>query len=212
MKAHKCPLATLLGLAAGAVMLAVAATPGRAEITPPKVGQTAKYQCTGEYGKQRTFKVVRVEDGLIRREGAIDGKKTFVEEYRNGIGTTLFKTRDRADGSGTRGQRFNEDDFKGYERLEPGSKYSGNVREWTNRGPWWWRYVISVGQPKVINHKVLGEITVVPVTEIRTVKGQRYGSKLEQLIVPELGLELSAIYRDEKGTYTCDLASFEPGG
>ena len=64
----------------------------------------------------------------------------------------------------------------------------------------------------MINHKVLGEIKVVPVTEIRTIKGQRYGSKLEQLVVPKLGLELSWIYTDRKGTYKCDLVSFEPGG
>jgi len=122
----------LLGLAAGAVILTMSVSPGRAEIKPPKVGQTAKYQCTGEYGKERIFKVVWIKGGLIRREGTIDGKKSFVEEYLNGIGTTLFKTRDRADGKGVRGQRFDENDFKGFEQLEPGSKYSGNVREWTN--------------------------------------------------------------------------------
>ena len=192
--------------------LGILASPGRAEIKTPRVGQSGKYECTGAYGKERIRKVVRVEGGLIRSEGTIDGKKSFVEEYLNGIGTTLFKTRDRADGKGVRGQRFKEKDFKGYEQLEPGSKYSGNVREWTKRGPWWWQYVITIDQPKMINHKVLGEIKVVPVTEIRTIKGQRYGSKLEQLVVPKLGLELSWIYTDRKGTYKCDLVSFEPGG
>lgn len=186
-------------------------SPARAEIKTPRVGEISKYECTGEYGEETIFKVVRVEGGLIRREGTTDGKKAFVEEYLNGIGTSLFKTRDRADGQGVRGQRFNENDFKGYEQLEPGSKYSGNVREWTNRGPWWWSYEISIGEPKIIKHNVLGEIEIVPVTEIRGVKGQAYRSRLYTLVYPELGMELTFTYKDRRGTYKCDLVSLEPG-
>ena len=95
-------------------------------------------------GAERTSKVVRVENGIIREEGHTSGRgETFVEETLLGIGTTLFKKRDRADGKGVRGQKYDEDDFRGYEKLEPGSKFSGTVDEWHNRGMWKWNYTID---------------------------------------------------------------------
>ena len=190
--------------------LGVAAYPAHADIKFPKVGATGTWECSGPYGSKRTFKVVRVENGIIHEEGYIAGRgDSFVEETLLGIGTTLFKKRDRADGKGVRGQKYNEDDFRGYEKLEPGSKFSGTVSEWHSKASWDWRYTIEIGDPKTINHKVFGEIQVVPVVEKRTVIGGNYSSKMRQLVYPELGLELSIIYKDGKRDYECDITAYE---
>ncbi len=108
-----------------------------------------------------------------------------------------------------RGQKYDEDDFRGYEKLEPGSKFSGTVDEWHNQGMWKWNYTIKIGDPKTINHKVFGEIQVVPVLEKRTVMSGRYSSKMKVLVYPELGLELSIIYKDGKRDYKCDVTAYE---
>lgn len=47
----------------------VVAHPAHAEMKFPKVRAASIYECTGPYGKERTSKVVRVEDGTIREEG-----------------------------------------------------------------------------------------------------------------------------------------------
>ena len=178
----------------------------------PKVGTTATWECTGPYGNKRTYKVVRVENGIIRTEGYTSGRgETFVEESLLGIGTTLSKKRDRADGMGVRGQQYNDDDFKGYEKLVPGSKFSGPVREWHNRASWEWDYTIEVGDPESINHKVFGEIQVVPVFEKRTMVSGNYKSETRQLIYPEQGIELSITYKDGKRDYKCDTTAYESG-
>ena len=190
--------------------LGVAAYPAHADIKFPKVGATATWECSGPYGSKRTSKVVRVENGIIREEGHTSGRgETFVEETLLGIGTTLFKKRDRADGKGERGQKYDEDDFRGYEKLEPGSKFRGTVSEWHNKGLWDWRYTIEIGDPKTISHKVFGEIQVVPVVEKRAVIGGNYSSEMRQLVYPEPGLELSIIYKDGKRDYKCDITAYE---
>ena len=187
-------------------------SPRHAVLKFPKVGTTATWECSGPYGGKRTFKVVRVEDGIMRWEGHISGRgESFGEETLLGIGTTLFKKRDRADGRGVRVQQYNEDDFRGYEELVPGSKFSGPVKEWTNRGSLEWDYTIEIGDPETINHKVFGEIQVVPVIEKRTVVSGNYRSEMRQLVYPELGIELSMTYKDGRRDYKCDTTAYESG-
>lgn len=188
----------------------VAAYPAHAEMKMPKVGTVGTWECSGPYGSERTSKVVRVENGIIREEGYTSGRgETFVEQTLLGIGTTLFKKLDYADGKGVRGQKYDEDDFRGYEKLESGSKFSGTVSEWHRKGSWDWRYTIEIGKPKTINHKVFGEIQVTPVIEKRNVVGGDYRSELEMLVYPELGLELRFTYKDGKGVYECDITAYE---
>ncbi len=199
-----------IAMMALSMSLGVAAYPAHADIKFPKVGAAGTWRCTGPYGSERSFKVVRVENGIIRIEGHISGRgETFAEFPLFGIGTTLNKKVDRADGKGVRGQKYDEDDFRGYEKLEPGSKFSGTVKEWNNKGMWDWSYTIEIGDPKTINHKVFGEIQVVPVLEKRTVMSGNYSSEMRQLVYPELGLELSIIYKDGKRDYVCDITEFK---
>ena len=192
------------------VSICLIAAPAHAELKMPKVGATTTWECTGPYGEALTYTVVRVENGIIRAEGVIRGRgEVFAEQTLVGIGTTLFKERDRADGKGVRGQKYNDKDFEDYVQLEPGSKFSGKVKEWNRQRMWDWDYKIEVGDPKTINHKVFGEIEVVPVLENRAVRGGRYKSEMNMLVYPELGLELSVIYKDGTRDYVCDVTSYE---
>ena len=196
-----------------AVLLGVLAIsePARAELNYPAVGKTTTYECTGPYGGQRTSTVVWIKDGIIREEGHISGRgDTFVEQELLGMGTTLFKQRDRADNDGVRGQSYKEEDFKGYELLEPGSSYKGTVKAWHRSANWKWLYSIEVSEAETINHPVFGDIEVVPVLEKREVLGGgRYRSTLDMLVYPELGIELRFSYKDGKRDYECDLVSYD---
>ncbi len=209
------PISTFLSFGfgvTGCVILGIGliTASAHAELKMPKVGATVTYECTGPYGGERMSKVVWVENGIIREEGFTSGRgETFVEETLVGIGTTLFKKRDRADGKGLRHQKYDEQDFKDYVKLEPGSKFSGVVKAWHRKGRWDWKYSIEVGDPKTIKHKVFGEIEVIPVLEKRYIRGGRYKSELNMLVYPELGLELSFMYKDGKRDYECDLTSYE---
>ena len=199
----------LLGYAVLLGVLAMA-EPTRAELNYPTVGKTTIYECTGPYGRQQTLAVVWIKDGIIREEGHSSGRgDTFVEQELLGVGTTLFKQRDRADNKGVNGQSYKEDDFKGYELLVPGSSYKGTVRAWRRSASWRWLYSIEVREAKTINHPVFGDIEVVPVLEKREILGSTYRSTLNMLVYPELGIELKFTYKDGKRDYECDLVSYD---
>ncbi len=68
-----------IAMMALSMSLGVAAYPAHADIKFPKVGATGTWECSGPYGSKRTFKVVRVENGIIREEGYTSGRgETFV--------------------------------------------------------------------------------------------------------------------------------------
>ena len=86
-------------LRSSAVLLGVLviSEPTRAELNYPTVGKTTTHECTGPYG-DFTSTVVWIKDGIIRDEGHISGRgDTFEEKERLGIGTTLFRERDRGE-------------------------------------------------------------------------------------------------------------------
>lgn len=192
-------------IAAASVSLFWAGSIAHAEIMAPVVGVTNTFDCSGPYGKKNTFKTASVKNGTVRTEQMRDGKAMWSEKPVAAIGTTLFSTRQLNDGKGVRHQSLDEDIVNEYARMVPGTKLEFNVRERHDEGRWEWGYKIEIGEPKTIEHEVLGKITVVPMTEKRKVWKGSYASTMTVLIAPDKGFSVAWAYKDPKGTMDCKL-------
>lgn len=190
------------------ILLAAAtlgASGAMAEIVAPPVGTSMAWKCEGPYGSDLKGSLVANDGGTLRFEGTMDGKAIWTERSAGTLGLTIFHRRDRNDGNGVRKQSYDEDDFRGYADLVPGSTFEGDVRERHDNGRWTWGYKITVGEPKRIDHPVLGNVEVVPVTESRQVWQGRYNSVMEFVLAPRHGVSVSWKYKDNRGTQSCEL-------
>lgn len=189
----------------GAVMfLLLHAAAANAEIQPPEVGSTIKFECSKPDSK-RTITVSEINGGVVRYEINSDGKAEWLEKPVNTAGLSLFKRRQRNDGKGVRRQSLDDDILAQYAKLEPGSEFKFNVRERHNEGKWEWGYEVKVGQPETINHELLSEIEVVSVSEKRHVWGGSYSSEMNVLLYPKGGISIAWTYKDPEGTQECKL-------
>lgn len=192
-----------LPLIALALTLGVIATPAEAELKSPKVGDKMSWQCDGPYSKRYDLQVVNIADGIVRYEGLLDGQEYWTEKHARLIGTSLWVRL-----SGDRKQWFDMEDFEDYYKLAPGARFKGAVPAQTGQDKWVWDYQLSVGQPKQVNHPVLGRVTLQPASEERRVFHGTYSSRMTTYLHPETGLSVSWVYEDSKGIETCDLVSF----
>lgn len=183
--------------------MSLAATHAHAELKSPKVGDRMTWKCSGPYSKRYDLEVKKISDGIVHFEGVLDGKPYWAEKHATLIGTSLWVRL-----FGDRKQWFDMEDFEAFHKLVPGSRFKGAVPAQTGEDKWVWDYEVSVGQPQNINHPVLGSVTVVPASEERRIFHGDYWSKMTTYLQPDLGLSVSWVYDDPKGTEKCDLVSF----
>ncbi len=198
---------TIAGITMGALMIAQPASP-RAQMQPPNPNKLATWECSGPYAKLRVEKGGEVKDGMTKSVFTVDGKEQWIYKPVSLIGLTIFTERDRADGKGKRGQKYDEKKLAEVIALKPGGKASLTVDEWHNNARWKWQYSIEVSEPKALDHPVLGRVQTVTFKEKRSVQGGNYASNMDSVIVPDLGLSVSWVYKDDKGTEECELTAY----
>lgn len=176
-----------------------------AELRAPKVGTHMIWDCTGPYSQRYDLTVVKIENGIARYEGTLDGQPYFAEKDIKLTGTSLWVRL-----LGDRAQWFDMEDFAGFYKLKPGSRYKGAVPARQGEDKWVWDFEARVGQPQVVTHDVLGKVTLVPVTENRKIFHGTYWSRMTTFLLPERGISVRWIYEDPKGVESCDLVKLEP--
>lgn len=191
-------------LLAGTSGLVLLPGPAHAKLKAPEVGTRMVWECNGPYSKRYDLKVVRVDDDIVRYEGVVDGQPYYSEKHAALTGTSLWYRL-----SGQRTQRFDMEDFEDFRELVPGSRFKGAIPAEQKDDKWVWDYQVNVGQPRAVNHRVLGKVLLVPVSERRKVFHGSYWSKMTTYILPEAGISVSWIYEDPKGVERCDLAALE---
>jgi len=189
---------------ASAVALTIASTSAFAELRAPKVGLRMVWDCEGPYSKHYDLTVRSIEDNTVRYEGKLDGQDFFSEKHADLTGTSLWIRL-----FGDRAQWFDAEDFDGYRMLTPGSLFKGAVPARQGEDKWVWGYQVSVGMPQTVNHKLLGKVQLVPVTEQRKIYHGTYWSKMTTYLLPELGVSVSWTYEDASGIERCDLVALE---
>ena len=195
---------SLAAWAAGTLVLALTAGPALAELRAPKVGLRMVWACDGPYSKGYDLTVKRIKDDVARYEGTVDGQEYFSEKHVGLTGTSLWTRL-----FGDRAQWFDMEDFDGYRKLAPGSRFKGSVPARQGEDKWVWAHQISVGAPQTVNHKLLGKVKLVPVSEDRKIYHGTYWSKMTTYLLPELGVSVSWTYEDANGVEKCDLVALE---
>jgi len=175
-----------------------------AELKAPRVGTVMRWTCEGPYTEKYVIGITENKDGLIRYEGVIDKDNYWIEKSKNYTGTSLWvrKFDDQF-------QWFDEEDFAGLADLVPGSRYKGAVPAQHGTSKWVWDYQVSVGEPRTIDHPVLGNVNLSTIIEQRKVYHGDYWSKMTSYVAPELGITVQWIYEDPKGVERCDLADLK---
>ena len=95
----------------------------------PKAGQVYRYQCTGPWWKTMEMTITRVAGGIIRYESKADGVAGWAEVPISVWGLDIYPKRDENDGNGIKYHSFNNADFSGFGKLEPGATFSGDIAE-----------------------------------------------------------------------------------
>lgn len=187
----------VLVLAAGWQMDSLA---GQSILKAPRVGTLMIWQCEGPYSKEYIVKVASVTDGMVRYNGKVDGAKYWADKPANLTGTTLWTHK-----NGGRAQEVDLEDFAGLSELRPGARFKGAVAARDGDVKWVWAYKIGIDGPKVVNSKVLGKVSVIPVVEHRRVYHGDYWSEMKSMVEPKLGITVEWFYRDPKGSEHCVL-------
>ncbi len=182
----------------------LAAGPAHAELNAPKLGTRMVWDCEGPYSKRYELTVVETEKDVVRYEGQVDGVPYFSRKHARLTGTSLWYEL-----SGNRAQWFDMEDFEGFYKLVPGSKFKGAVPTQSGEEKWVWDYEVSVGQPQDVKHRVLGAVRLTPVSEERKVFHGVYWSRMTTYLQPETGVSVRWTYEDTNGTERCDLISLE---
>lgn len=173
------------------------------ELQPPKVGSTMTWKCTGPYTRHYELKVMHIKNDIVRYDGKVDSGAYFAEKHAGLTGTSLWYRL-----IGKRRQWFDLEDFEDYRKMIPGSRFKGAVPALQDKDKWVWRYEISIGQPRDVDHPVLGKVQLIPISEKRSVFHGTYSSKTTTYLLPEKGLSVKWTYEDTKGEEICDLAKF----
>ncbi len=190
---------------ATAVAAALTAGAAGAELAPPRLGDVHKWVCQGDHAESYVTKVLAIENGKIRMEEQTDGVVGFMEKPAGVTGLNVFLRRDPGDGSKELTQEFDVEDFAPYAKLEPGSSFSAEVEESDGDRRWTYKYSVEIGEPETITNDLIGEVSVVPVTEKRWIYRQEYSSTLKIMLQPERALPVSWTFSDPKGKSECDL-------
>ena len=161
-----------------------------AELRTPKVGSTMTWTCVGSFTSEYRVRVKRVKGDIVYYEGSEDGRPYQVEKPTWLTGTTLW-TKKNKDGF----QWMDEEDFRGFTKLEPGSRFKSAVPIQLGEEKWVWNYLLTVGQPKRTKHPVLGDVERVPLSEQRRVYHGDYWSNMTSLVAPELGITVSWVWK-----------------
>ena len=191
--------------------LAFVAGSARAEIATPAVGTTVEYRCSGTYEDHYVWNIVEDQGDRLRVEGTADGKPVWAEKEPYTLGLTLALRRDRGDGEGVRTQSYDADDLRDYLALKPGTKVTADVRERRSGAKFEWAYEISVGEFRPIDHPVAGSLEVVKIVEKRWIYRSKYSATMTFDLAPAEGIPISIVYKDPKGTQTCDLSAWTTG-
>jgi len=178
-----------------------------AELRPPEVGLTMTWDCTGPFTRQYQVKVLRIDGDMVTYQGLRDDEEYWVEKAAWLTGTTLWAKK-----SGERYQWFDKEDFERFKEMQPGSTFKGAVPAREGADKWVWDYQISIDSPQRMRHAVLGDVTVVPVTEKRRIYHGDYWSEMTSFIIPEKGVTLRWIFEDPRGGEDCDLSALEKNG
>lgn len=175
-----------------------------AELKAPAIGTRMVWDCDGPYSRRYDLTVARIDKGVVRYEGLMDGESYFSEKHAGLTGTSLWHKL-----FGKRMQWFDMEDFEGFRQLVAGSRFKGAVSAVEGDDKWVWRYEVSVGQSQTVNHGVLGRVRLVPVSEKRTVVHGTYWSNMTTYLLPDEGVSVSWVYEDPKGVEHCDLVALE---
>lgn len=178
-----------------------------AELALPKVGSLMTWTCDGPFTAEYRVKVMKIDGDVVTYQGARDEDSYWTEKFAWLTGTTLWSRK-----SGSQFQWFDKEDFENYARLEPGTRFKGAVPAREGDDKWVWDYVITVDEAQTIQHALLGEVRIVPVTEKRSIYHGTYWSNMTSFVHPEKGLTVRWIYEDPRGLEDCDLTSIEANG
>ncbi len=191
-------------VAAGMAAVLLAGTTG-AELAAPQLGDVHKWVCQGDHAESYVTKVLAIEDGMMRMEEQTDGVIGFMEKPAMLAGLNVFSRRDPGDGTKELTQEFDITDFADYAKLEPGSSFSAEVRESDGDKRWTYKYSVEIGEPETITNDLIGEVSVIPVTEKRWIYRQDYSSTLKFMLQPERALPVRWTFSDPTGKSECDL-------
>lgn len=194
--------------ALAALVISALSVPAQAEISPPKVGLTQHFQCTGPYAKASSYTVSSVENGIVRIDALQDGKAQWLKKPYTATGINLYTEYQRNDGKGVSKMSLDMELLAEYAKLKPGWHEKFNVRERGGRNREW-GYDVRVGEPKMIEHEILGKIRVVPVYEKRKIWKGSYSSDLEEWVDPARGVPIAWVYKDKNGVRDCKLIGVE---
>ncbi len=178
-----------------------------AELQPPAVGLTMTWDCTGPFTRQYQVRVSGIEGDMVTYQGLRDDEEYWVEKAAWLTGTTLWATK-----SGERYQWFDKDDFERYKEMQPGSTFKGDVPAREGADKWVWGYHISIDSPQHMKHAVLGDVTVIPITEKRRIYHGDYWSEMTSFVIPEMGLTLRWTFEDPRGVEDCDITDLDENG
>ena len=198
---------TALAVATGCLFALLTTGPAAAQLAAPELGAVNKWVCsvTGSQPKSYVTTVIGVADGMLYLEDQTDREFGRVEKPVQLYGLNLYNRRVLPGDKGELEQDFDLADFAGYRDMVPGTSFSADVGETNGNDTWTWRYSVEIGEPEVVVNDVLGEVTVLPVSEERWVYRENVGTSYKFKIVPETAQIVSWSYRSAKGKQDCEL-------
>jgi hypothetical protein len=197
-----------VGRCAGLVLgLALSLPAAGVELAPPAIASVMTWTCSGPFTTEYRVKVMKIDDDMVTYQGRRDDDSYWTEKFAWLTGTTLWSRK-----SGDQHQWFDKEDFENYVRLEPGARFKGAVPAREGDDKWVWDYVITVDEAQNLEHALLGDIRIVPITEERRIYHGTYWSNMTSFVLPEKGLTVRWIYEDPRGLEDCDLTGLDAKG
>lgn len=193
------PMSCLAGL--------LLAGPAAAQLGTPELGAANKWICsaTGKQAKSYVTTVIGAGNGMLYIEDQTDRELGRVEMPAQLYGLNLYHRRVLPADKGELEQDFDFEDFADYPLMQPGTSFSADVGETNGQESWTWRYSVEIGQPEVVVNDVLGEVTVLPVSEERWVYRESVGTSYKFKIIPETAQIVSWSYSSARGSQDCEL-------
>lgn len=197
----------VMGLVVGGPWVGISASDAYGlELEAPQAGTRMVWDCSGPFTTKYDLTVAEISKNIVRYEGEIDEGRYFSEKHWALTGTSLWSRL-----YDDRRQWFDFESLSEYRALKPGESFESAVPAQHGTDRWVWKYNIRLGELKTVHHPVIGEVKVIPVIERRRVFHGDYWSRMETILVPDLGLSVSWEYEDQVGLERCDLALFEEG-